>query len=68
MHSFIASLLCVQVSGDNREAEPGGWQLGEAAQHASGETGSTADLKNAHRKLLCQSPAVVASLYQGHPR
>ena len=33
----ISSLLCVQVSGNNREAQLGRWHLGETPKHAAGE-------------------------------
>ena len=43
---FISSLLRVQVSRDNREAQFGRWQLGEATEHAAGKvTGTVEDIR-----------------------
>ena len=44
----ISSLLRVQVFRDNREAQFGRWQLGEATKHAAGKvTGTVEDVMNA---------------------
>ena len=44
----ISSLLRVQVFRDNREAQFGRWQLGEATKHAAGKvTGTVENVMNA---------------------